>query len=261
MRFVRQQGGSTVKGAMAVVGFPTAGLAGSIACRYLVETLHMDVLGYFDAPDFDPSVCVEGGRVSPCLRAFCTAASCGPDGRCEQLVVILTDVTPQGQDLRRIARGILHWAVGRKLDSLIAIEGYPKSLTKDGTETPDINTGRNPRTFSMANRDGQALLRHRKAEPMDGLATGFSAALLLEGSTIRFPTATLVVETQVDGPDARAAAVVVESLSGLVPQLNLDPVPLRIRAELLEATVRRSRSELARAKALMAVPSDASMYR
>jgi len=233
-----------VHGALAVVAFPTAGLSGTIACRYLVQTLEMEPLGYLDGKDFEPAVCIEHGRASPCLRAFAAPASCGPGGRCNQLVVIYTDLSPPVGDLRRLASAVLRWAAGSQIDSIVVLEGYPSSredADTDSTVTP-------PRVWSMANARGEALLQHLKAEPMEGMATGFAAALLVESFPKGFPLATLVVESQRDHPDARAAAVMVDSLSLLLPQLNLDPRPLLSEAEKLEGAVRRSRSTVTRAR-------------
>jgi predicted ATP-grasp superfamily ATP-dependent carboligase len=233
-----------VRGALAVVAFPTAGLSGTIACRYLVQTLDMKPLGYLDGRDFEPAVCVEHGRAFACLRAFAAPASCGPGGRCNQLVVIYTDLSPPVGDLRRLADAVLRWAMNSQIDSIVVLEGYPSTR-----ETPDTESAiAPPRVWSMANARGEALLQHLKAEPMDGVATGFAAALLVESFPKEFPLATLVVESQKEHPDARAAAVMVESLSQLLPQLNLDPRPLLIEAEKLEGVVRRSRSTVTRAR-------------
>ncbi len=190
-----------VRGALAVIAFPTAGLSGTIACRYLVHTLRMEPLGYLDGGDFEPAVCIEQGRASPCVRAFTAPASCGPEGRCNQLVVIYTDLSPPIDDLRRLASAVLRWAANSRIDSIVVLEGYPSSgADTDSSVTP-------PRVWSMANARGEALLQHLKAEPMDGMATGFAAALIVESFPKGFPIATLVVESQKDHPDARAAAV------------------------------------------------------
>jgi predicted ATP-grasp superfamily ATP-dependent carboligase len=233
-----------VRGALAVVAFPTAGLSGTIAARYLVQTLRMEPLGYLDGEDFEPAVCIEHGRASPCLRAFAAPASCGPEGRCNQLVVIYTDLSPPLGDLRPLASAVLRWAESSQIDSIVVLEGTPSLLNAADTD----NTVDPPRAWSMANVRGEALLPHLKAEPMDGMVTGFAAALLVESLPEGFPLATLIVESQKDRPDARAAAVMVESLSLLLPQLNLDPRPLLNEAEKLEGAVRRSRSTVAQSR-------------
>ncbi len=256
--FVSFPGALGVRGALAVTAFPTAGLAGTIACRYLVQALEMKPLGFLDDVDMEPAVCVEAGRGYPCLRVFAAHAACGVDGRCDQLVVMYSDLSPPTERLRPLARALLHWASSRKVHSLIALEGYPSP--RDGGAVGEISAP--PKVVSLANSEGDSLLNGLKADRMEGLATGFTAALLLESLRSPFPLAGLVVESHKDHPDAHAAAALVDSLSRLLPRLNLDPKPLRAEADRLEEAVRRTRVSAVRYRsAVSPTESELGMYR
>ena len=244
----------SVRGALLVTAFPTAGLAGTIACRYLVQTLAMEPTGYLQIAEMDPVVYVESGVSRPCLSLYATRAACGVDGKCDQLAIMYSDLTPPANGLRPLARALLDWSLQHKVDSLVTLEGY--SLTHE--PEPGTDGTAHPKVMGISNGPGEKLLNALPVGRMTGLVTGFSAALLMETHRTPFPVAGLVVESHKDQPDARAAAALVEDLAHLLPLLKIDPGPLRTEADLLERAVRSNRASSERGREYSPVPG---MYR
>ena len=234
----------SVRGALLVTAFPTAGLAGTIACRYLVQTLAMEPIGYLEVAEMDPVVYVESGVSRPCLSLYATHAACGVDGKCDQLVIMYSDLTPAANWLRPLARALLDWSVRHKVDSLVTLEGY-SSAQEPG---PGANSTAHPKVMGITNGPGEKVLNALRVDRMTGLVTGFSAALLMETQKDPFPVAGLVVESHKDQPDARAASALVEDLAHLLPLLKIDPEPLRAEADLLEKAVRTNRASSERGR-------------
>ncbi|MGI0151561.1 MAG: PAC2 family protein, partial [Thermoplasmata archaeon] len=139
----------SLKGAMMIVGFPTHGLVGSVAASYLVHTLDMSTVAYAMSEDFPPTVIMEEGIVSAPVRIYASKVVCGPDRRCDQLVVGLSDIQPSPEMLNRLSRSLLDWAEAKGIQLVVAIEGQP--LEDEGAAS-------DARVVAMTNRAAAPLL-------------------------------------------------------------------------------------------------------
>jgi uncharacterized protein len=220
-----------LKGAMMIVGFPTHGLVGSVAASYLVHTLDMGAFAYAISESFPPTVIMEEGIVNAPVRIYASKVVCGPDRRCDQLVVALSDIQPSPEVLNRLSRGLLDWAESKGINLVIAVEGQPMD---DEVTTIDA------RVVAMTNRAAASLLEKYHFERANGVVTGFSGGLMLWAIGRALPVVCLVAQAHKDYPDARAAAKIIETINPLVPMLVLDTKPLRDKARQIEAEVRKS---------------------
>ncbi|HEV2317498.1 MAG TPA: PAC2 family protein [Thermoplasmata archaeon] len=221
----------SLKGAMMVVGFPTHGLVGSVAASYLVHALDMSAIAYAMSEAFPPTVIMEEGIVSAPVRIYASKIVCGPDRRCDQLVVALSDIQPSAEVLNKLSRTLLDWAETKGVQLVIAVEGQP---VEDEARTGDA------RVVAMTNRAAADLLEKYHFERANGVVTGFSGGLMLSAIGRPLPVVCLVAQAHKDFPDARAAAKVIESINPLVPMLVLDTKPLREKARQIESEVRKS---------------------
>jgi uncharacterized protein len=220
-----------LKGAMMVVGFPTHGLVGSVAASYLVHALDMSAIAYAISEAFPPTVIMEEGIVSAPVRIYASKIVCGPDRRCDQLVVALSDIQPSPELLNRLSRGLLDWAEAKGIQLVVAVEGQP---VEDEQKQADA------RVVAMTNRAAADLLEKYHFERANGVVTGFSGGLMLSAIGRSIPVICLVAQAHKEYPDARAAAKVIESVNPLVPMLLLDTKPLREKARQIESEVRKS---------------------
>jgi uncharacterized protein len=221
----------SLKGAMMVVGFPTHGLVGSVAASYLVHTLDMSPVAYAMSELLPPTVIMEEGIVSAPIRIYASKTVCGPDRRCDQLVVALSDIQPSAELLNQLSRSLLDWAEEKGIQLVVAVEGQP---LEDETTMADA------RVVAMTNRAAADLLEKYHFERANGVITGFSGGLMLAAIGRTLPVVCLVAQAHKEYPDARAAAKVIESVNPLVPMLALDTKPLRDKARQIEAEVRKS---------------------
>ena len=220
-----------LKGAMMVVGFPTHGLVGSVAASYLVHALDMSAIAYAIGDSFPPTVIMEEGIVNAPVRIYASKLVCGPDRRCDQLVVALSDIQPTPELLGLLTRSLLDWAESKRIQLVVAVEGQPvEDETKQGEA----------RVVAMTNRAAADLLDKYRFDRANGVVTGFSGGLMLNAIGRALPVVCLVAQAHKEYPDARAAAKVIESINPLVPMLLLDTKPLREKARQIEAEVRKS---------------------
>jgi uncharacterized protein len=221
----------SLKGAMMVVGFPTHGLVGSVAASYLVHTLDMSTVAYAMSEGLPPTVIMEEGIVSAPIRIYASKIVCGPDRRCDQLVVALSDIQPGPDLLNKLSRGLLDWAEEKGIQLVVAVEGQPLE---------EESASADARVVAMTNRAAADLLEKYRFERANGVITGFSGGLMLSAIGRTLPVVCLVAQAHKEYPDARAAAKVIESVNPLVPMLALDTKPLREKARQIEAEVRKS---------------------
>lgn len=222
--------GESLKGAMMIVGFPTHGLVGSVAASYLVHTLDMSPIAYMVGEEFPPTVVMDEGIVTAPIRFYASKTVCGPDRRCEQLVVAIADIQPPVGVLNALGRTLLDWAEAKQLSLVVAIEGQPIEKETKG----------DARVVAMANRAAASLLDRYGFTRASGVVTGFAGGLLLPAISRTTPVLCLIAQAHKDFPDARAAAKIIETINPLVPLLVLNTRPLREKARQIEAEVRHN---------------------
>jgi uncharacterized protein len=220
-----------LNGAMMIVGFPTHGLVGSVAASYLVHTLDMATIAYLISDGFPPTVIMEEGVVGAPIRVYASKIVCGPDRRCDQLVVAISDIQPPAELLNELSRVHLDWAESKGIQLVVCIEGQP---LEDETKTVDA------RVVAMTNRAALPMLEKYTFEAANGVVTGFSGAVMLAALGRPLATMCLVAQAHREYPDARAAAKVIEAINPLVPMLVLDTKPLREKARQIEGEVRKN---------------------
>ncbi len=223
-----------IKDSMVVVGFPTFGLVGSVAANYLVHSMDMKLIGHIVSRDFPPTVVMENGVVETPVRIYATQVVCGIDGKCNQLVVIISDIQPSLEQLNPIANVILDWAEEKEALNVVALEGHP---FKDDSPSSEA------RVVAMANRSAMGIFDKYSFAKASGMVTGFTGALLLASVDRKLPVVCLVTQAHKEYPDANASAMLLEAINPLVPLVLIDTGPLREKALQIEQEMRKNLDE------------------
>ena len=74
----------------------------------------------------------------------------------------------------------------------------------------------------------------------DGMVRGLSGLILMKAAEDDFDVITLLGTARQDMPDPRGAAKMMETLSKIIPELNIDPEPLYAEAEEIDNKVRQT---------------------
>lgn len=223
--------------ALVVIGFPSFGLASSIAASYLIDSLHLREVGAVLAPSFPPTAVVHDGVASSPVRVFIGDVICGPDGTCEQLCVVHSNMAPKPGILTPVAFALVRWAREHGARQIVSLGG----LKQEGAPAKDT------RVFGAASDpDGRKMLDMLKVPPYaDSLLAGLGGVALYAARAVGQPALSILVETREGFPDARGAARLLEALQPLVPLVKIDERPLLEQAEIIEAI---SRDQLAKSK-------------
>lgn len=216
--------------AMVVMGFPTIGLVGSIATSHLIKSLRLRQVGGVLSPAFPPTAVVHDGVSASPVRIYLGDLLCGPDGTCEQLCVVHSDVAPKTGAIVGMAQALVSWAKGRGARQVVCLEGL-RMEGAPGEEVRVIGIASDSSGLGLFERLGIAAMD-------DGLLTGIGGVALYTARALGLQALCLLVETREDFPDARGAARLLEFLHPLVPLVPIDERPLYVQAAILETVYR-----------------------
>lgn len=247
--------------------FPSAGLATIVAAHYVIRALKLPRIGRFDSPDIAPIAIVQGGEVSPMVRAY---------GR-PDLALVVSEFPPTPSQANALAKTILDSAEHHRARLIIGLEGVVPNPEGDeegaeADETSNAAVAPGERDSPPDASDEQVWVAYSRHDPAvlkafgptkvrpleDGVIGGVSGALLAQGIGRNVPVAVLLVSARAAGglPDHRAGAALIETLDRLLPEVQIDTRPLRAQAQQIEKALRAAMRN--RAQATAAPPEDAA---
>ena len=213
--------------ALVVVGFPSVGLVGSIATSHLAESLKLQEVGAVTSPNLPPTAVVADGVALSPIRIYLGNVVCGPEGDCQQLCVVHSDVAPKAEFVTPLATALVAWAKERGVRGIVCLEGL-KSQEGGDEDVPVFGAASDPQ--------GRRLLGKLQVPPLeDGLLTGIGGVALYAARAQGVPALCLLAESRTDLPDARGAARLLERLHPFVPLVPIDERPLYEQARAFEA--------------------------
>jgi uncharacterized protein len=215
---------------LLVVAFPTVGLISSIAGHYIIDTLKLEEIGAILSKEFMPATVIHKSKPSPPVRIYAGDRECGPDGECEQLVVIISEFMPPYNIIKPLAEIILKWAAEKGCKTVVALEGTHAV----GDKKKDF------KVFGVgSNIDMKNLLKKYKIEETkEGMITGVTGVLLYEGVLMQRDVICLLSEAHTSYPDSRAAGNLLKKLDIMLPEIKIDPLPLYKEAEKIESQIK-----------------------
>lgn len=214
--------------AMLIEAFPTVGLVSSIAGHFIIDTLKLEEIGAIVSRHFMPVAVIHKGSPSPPVRIYAGNKVCGPDGSCEQIVVIISEFMPSVEVIKPLGDAILAWAQKKKCSFIVSLEG---------THAPDTKT---PMTHGVATTTKMKKTLHTYGinETQEGMITGITGILLYQGALLNRDVLCLLAEAHSSYPDSRAAALLVETLDKMLPGIKIDAEPLYKEAKDIEQKIR-----------------------
>lgn len=218
--------------AMVVTGFPTVGVVATIATSFLVQALKLQRIASIYSPGMPPLAAVHDGISMAPLRIHGGPMVCGVDGKCDQLAVVLAEISPPPESLFSLAEAILDWAHRRGAREVLALEG----IKMEG------DPGKEARVYGIGNSEATRKRLKGLKVPLqgEGFLGGFAAPLTFMGEAKGIPVTCLLAEARVDYPDARGAARLLETMKPMIPHITIDAEPLYRQAELIETQLKAS---------------------
>ncbi|MDR0335199.1 MAG: PAC2 family protein [Methanomassiliicoccaceae archaeon] len=209
---------------IAIVGFPSIGLAGSIAANFLARSLELEVIAGIASPDFPPYAVVQNGVPLPPIRFYAGGRNCDDTGvRCDSVIVVTSEFMPKIEQHHPLAVALLEWFKENNVRTVICLEGVPFFDPEKGI----FGVG-----STQAANDIMDKYSVEKLE--DSIVRGTSGVMLYEGVMRNMDVLAVLVPARADMPDPRSAAKLMEPLARMLPELKIDTEPLYKEAEELE---------------------------
>ncbi len=227
--------------AMAVIGFPSVGLVGSIAANFVARTLHLERVATMISKDFPPYTIVHDGIPSSPVRIYAGERACDDGIRCDQLVVFMSEFMPRPDLIKPVVDKLLEWCSEKEIGTILTLEGINVGEMPD--DAPIYGVASTPKTRAMFENYGVK-------EMKEGMVSGISGVLLFEGERLGIDVICLLGPARLDYPDARGAARLLEIVAKMLPELKLDPEPLYKEAEQIEQQMKAALDSVRQPKKL-----------
>tara|TARA_B100000902_G_scaffold142375_1_gene139991 strand:- start:90 stop:848 length:759 start_codon:yes stop_codon:yes gene_type:complete len=228
---IRQTLDKNLKGSSFICGLPGVGLVGNIVANFLVNNLKLDQIGIIDGPSFPSISVVKDGIPNHPMRLYAGEQVCN-DGKCNQIVICVSDFVPPASTARELVNCIFDWAREKGCSSFITAEGF--SVSPNIEERDSIIYG------ITSTESSKQLIENAKVTPFEfGTIGGFTGVMLNEGRLRSTSVLGLLAEVEEDIPDARAASKIIEAIDKLLLEIELDPKPLLEEAVSLEKELQK----------------------
>lgn len=255
-----------LKGGIVIDGFPSSsGLVNAIASECLIHSTGTDLVAFLDSPDFPPISVVNNYVPQYPMRIYVN----------ENLKVafFVSDINIDKAVQRDVAKAILKWTTENECKLIISAQGMISSSShhsrsrngnKDfGNEDSNYDDNNNNDTaksstptplttlpadiYAVTSTEAAAKLIMKPSNDLThlrvGTVTGIPAILLNEGALMNLDVIVFLVNVLRDVPDFRAAAIVSEAISRIVPSLSCDIEGLIVEAQIIEKRMKNVRVE------------------
>ena len=212
---------------IAIIGFPSIGLAGSIAANFLARTLELEVVGGIASPNFPPYAVVQNGIPLPPIRLYAGGRKCDEDGvNCDGLIVVTSEFVPKIEQHHPLAVALLDWFRDNNVRTVICLEGIPFFDPEMGIMG-----------IGSTKAAKEIMEKYSVGRLDDSIVRGTSGIMLYEGYMRDMNVIAILGPARTDIPDPRCAAKLMEPLARMLPELKIDTEPLYKEAEEIEKRI------------------------
>ncbi|MCQ2084719.1 MAG: PAC2 family protein [archaeon] len=241
-----------LKDPIAVIGFPSIGLVGSIATSFLARELKLQVVGGITYPDIQQYTILQNGNAYPPIRIYAgpiprmRKKSKSAEGEVKEesaqetveekpkkrvksrdIIIVTSEVAPKPEFTYDLALDIMEQVKEMGANDIIFLDGI-------ASNEPAVQI-----MGAYSNDAAKAKLEDAGVRLMEeGIIRGMSGVGLYQSRYDGTNTICLISPANPQLPDPRAAAEILNPLKQLIPRLNVDPTPLYHEAEDLDNRVR-----------------------
>ena len=213
-----------IKGGTVIDGFPSSGLANAIASECFIHSLKTELVAVLDSAEFPALSVIHNTLPNFPARIYANENL--------KLAIFVSEMNVEQSLYYSISKLILQWAIENECRLIISAAGVSNEGTDDIIKLPDPAVCAAATTKRSIKR-----LEHMS----DGSVTGIPALLLNEGVLLDLDIIVLLVKVVKDIPDFRAAAIVSEAITRLIPGASCDISSLLKEAEVVEKNLKRIR--------------------
>jgi uncharacterized protein len=257
----------SLKGGIVLDGLPSSsGLVNAIASECLIRSTGTDLVAFLDSPDF-PLISVVNNFVPRYpVRIYVNESL--------KVAFFVSDINIDEPLQRDVAKAILNWTRENECKLIISAQGILSSSSSSTPRSPRTGNGNKEDSeqeysdeddttksttpialppplpteiYAVTSTESSAkqIMEHGNyiTRLRGGTVTGIPAILLNEGALTNLDVIVFLVNVVPKVPDFRAAAVVSEAVSRIIPNLSCDIGTLMVDAQIIENRMKSVRAE------------------
>jgi uncharacterized protein len=257
----------SLKGGIVLDGLPSSsGLVNAIASECLIRSTGTDLVAFLDSPDF-PLISVVNNFVPQYpVRIYVNESL--------KVAFFVSDINIDKPLQRDVAKALLKWTRENECKLIISAQGVLSSSSSSTPRSPRTGNGNKEDSgqeysdedditkstttiahppplpteiYAVTSTESSAkqIMEHGNyfTHLRGGTVTGIPAILLNEGALTNLDVIVFLVNVVPKVPDFRAAAVVSEAVSRIIPNLSCDIGALMVDAQIIENRMKSVRAE------------------
>ena len=257
----------SLKGGIVLDGLPSStGLVNAIASECLIRSTGTDLVAFLDSPDF-PLISVVNNFVPRYpVRIYVNESL--------KVAFFVSDINIDKPLQRDVAKALLKWTRENECKLIISAQGVLSSSSSSTPRSPRTGNGNKEDSeqeysdeddttksttpialppplpteiYAVTSTESSAkqIMEHGNyfTHLRGGTVTGIPAILLNEGALTNLDVIVFLVNVVPKVPDFRAAAVVSEAVSRIIPNLSCDIGALMVDAQIIENRMKSVRAE------------------
>ena len=257
----------SLKGGIVLDGLPSSsGLVNAIASECLIRSTGTDLVAFLDSPDF-PLISVVNNFVPQYpVRIYVNESL--------KVAFFVSDINIDKPLQRDVAKALLKWTRENECKLIISAQGVLSSSSSSTPRSPRTGNGNKEDSgqeysdedditkstttiahppplpteiYAVTSTESSAkqIMEHGNyfTHLRGGTVTGIPAILLNEGALTNLDVIVFLVNVVPKVPDFRAAAVVSEAVSRIIPNLSCDIGTLMVDAQIIENRMKSVRAE------------------
>jgi len=247
-----------LRNAIIIDGFPSVGLVSSVVANYVVNALHLELIGTMESSAFPTVSLIRDTEPQTPVRIYAGSKDENPGS--DKVVAFISEFQPPPNMTTPIASTILDWAIEQKCSLIISPEGLV--VERDSEDVKEYaRKDAQVKVYGVAStkRAKEIISLPEVLSFQEGVITGIAAVLLNEGKRRDFNVISLLAEAHPNYPDARAAASIIEIVGELLLKTHIDLKPLYDEAARIEGQIKTIQKQTTMAAPQKHVPSP-SMY-
>jgi uncharacterized protein len=257
----------SLKGGIVLDGLPSSsGLVNAIASECLIRSTGTDLVAFLDSPDFPPISVVNNFVPRYPVRIYVNESL--------KVAFFVSDINIDEPLQRDVAKAILNWTRENECKLIISAQGILSSSSSSTPRSPRTGNGNKEDSgqeysdeddttkstttialppplpteiYAVTSTESSAkqIMEHGNyfTHLRGGTVTGIPAILLNEGALTNLDVIVFLVNVVPKVPDFRAAAVVSEAVSRIIPNLSCDIGALMVDAQIIENRMKSVRAE------------------
>ncbi len=228
------------KNPVVIESFPSKGFVSTIATKYMLDELKMEVIGNIYSDKLTSIAMVHDSKPMHPVRIYAKG----------NLVIVFSEIIIPFRDVNEISQVLEEWLGKIQPKEVYLLAGISGKVTKKEHDILGLGT-----TPELKNKLEKAKVKKVK----EGMLTGISSNLLLYCFGKEIPTVSLMAETEYT-PDPLAAASMLQVLNKLL-DLKIDTEKLIREGKKIEELFKKITNELKRGRKHYAkMEQDSPMY-